>query len=358
MMANLLFLEDKIENPGGGVQTLITMEEKLSEEHQTKFLWMDTEDREDSYNFFSRKISQVFPLEIGRLGYFLEPRLRGSLEQRISEIDPDIIFAQKRTGEIALQYAEGRDVKVVLVLHDFELLYDKEHTHRGNRLISRIVNASLRPINSRFSSRVLDGVDKIIFNSKFTAEKYGYEEKSEIIYPLIDTSKYKVDVEGEKILHVKPSKIKGIKTTLVVAEEMEDQEFLVTGSAEDEIQERMMELDNVEYVGYQEDMKDAYRKSKIVLVPSTEKETFGRIPIEAGVNGIPAIVSGKGGLKEAVGYEEFVVEENTPEAYISKIKDVERNYEDYSSKARKNAEDKDYTKFIPKLREIVEELME
>jgi glycosyltransferase involved in cell wall biosynthesis len=47
--------------------------------------------------------------------------------------------------------------------------------------------------------------------------------------------------------------------------------------------------------------KDFLRVSRAVLVPSLWEEPFGRVAAEAQLVGIPAIVSGRGGLKEAVG---------------------------------------------------------
>ncbi len=355
-MTEILFMEDRIENPGGGVQAMETMEDKLSQDYDTDILWVDEQDDEESVGFLSHKISKLAPLEVGRLSYFTEPRLRNKTTERISKIDPDIIFAQRRTGEIALQYARKNNTKVVLLLHDFELLYDPKFTHSGNNPVSKILNTVLRPANRYFADRVLDRVDKIIFNSNFTAEKYDRDEKSEVIYPFIDTENYKVEETGEKILHVNPIDIKGIDITLEVAEKMKKKEFLIVGSADKETEEQLSELENVEFKGYLEDMREAYRESKIVIIPSTEMETFGRIPVEAGISGIPSVASGNGGLIESTGDECFAVNKNQFENYIGKIKDIEEKYSEYSEKAVKNAKSKDYRNYLPQLKETLEEL--
>jgi glycosyltransferase involved in cell wall biosynthesis len=358
-MTEILFMEDRIENPGGGVQAMKTMEKKLSQDYDTDILWVDEEDDEDSVGFLSRKISKLAPLEVGRLGYFTEPRLRNKTAEKISKIDPDIIFAQRRTGEIALQYARKNDAKVVLLLHDFELLYDPEFTHSGNNPVSKILNTVLRPVNRYFADRVLDRVDKIIFNSNFTAEKYDRDEKSEIIYPFIDTENYKVEGTGEKILHINATKRKGVHITLEVAERMSDEEFLIMkgpGQPSEEIMNKINSLENVEYRGFIEDIKDAYREAKILLVPSNDEETFGRLPVEVGISGIPSIVSGNGGLKESVGNEDFVVHENNTKHYVKKIKEIEKNYEEYSKKATENAQEKDYAIYLKKFEEIIREI--
>lgn len=357
-MTKILFLEDKIENPGGGVIALQTMSEKLSRDYNTEILWVDDQDKKDTIKFFSRKISKLAPLEVGRLGYFLEPKFNKKTNEKIAEVNPDIIFAQRRTGEIALQYAKNKDVKVVLLLHDFELLYDPKVTHKGSKIISKMINKLLRPINKKAAQKILEKVDFIIFNSKFTAQNYNVPDKSAVIPPFIDTEKYKVSTTGEKILHVNASKEKGIGMTLEVAEKMSDREFLIILSSkkvQEEVMEKIRSLENVKYEEYFEDMRNAYKKTKIVLIPSNIEETFGRIPIEAGVSGIPAISSGNGGLTDST-LQELIVPEKEPIIYINKIRQVEENYERFQQLSKEKAEKFDYRKNYDELKEIIESL--
>ena len=59
--------------------------------------------------------------------------------------------------------------------------------------------------------------------------------------------------------------------------------------------------DNVTYLGHQADMKEFYRRIKIILVPSLVEEGFSRMILEAAANGIPAIANQVGGIPEALG---------------------------------------------------------
>ncbi len=47
--------------------------------------------------------------------------------------------------------------------------------------------------------------------------------------------------------------------------------------------------------------RDIYAVTRVLLVPSLLEETAGRVAAEAMVNGIPALVSDRGGLPETVG---------------------------------------------------------
>ncbi len=58
---------------------------------------------------------------------------------------------------------------------------------------------------------------------------------------------------------------------------------------------------NVEYLGEITDVKEFYKRIKILLVPSLHYDSFPRVILEAAVNGIPAIANKAGGIPEALG---------------------------------------------------------
>jgi glycosyltransferase involved in cell wall biosynthesis len=134
---------------------------------------------------------------------------------------------------------------------------------------------------------------------------------------------------------------------------MPGEDFIVAGTTKKKgVKKRMEKLDNVEHLGYVE-MKKAYRQTKIALVPSKWEEPYGRIPIEVGASGIPAISTSNGGLPESVGNHELLVEGGA-EQFVEKIWEVGENYEEHSRKARENAEEKSQKKQLKKFREIMD----
>jgi glycosyltransferase involved in cell wall biosynthesis len=48
------------------------------------------------------------------------------------------------------------------------------------------------------------------------------------------------------------------------------------------------------------DPRDFYRVSKLVLMPSLCRESFGRVPVEAMINGLPVLASTRGALRETI----------------------------------------------------------
>jgi glycosyltransferase involved in cell wall biosynthesis len=350
----ILFIENWSPPLRGGINSIKTLYEELETGHDCEFLWMSDRKNPDtdygkSVRNFSTQYGDSLPLQMMKTGKFLEPVIRRSPWRKIEEFDPDLIITQAECSYLAVKYSQKYECRSCVFLRAWELLYNGER-HEGNSLISKTVNKPLKSINSRISRKILQEADILVANSQFTADKYrGFTEVDpEVVYPFVELENYKMEETGDKILHVNPSKEKGIETTLQVAEQMPDQEFILAGTISDEeIRERADELNNVESLGYVEDMKQAYRQTKIVLMPSKWEEPYGRIPIEAGASGIPTIATNKGGLPESVGNEELLIE-NAEEA-VEKIGTIEHNYQEFSQKARENSkaksQDAEFRKF-------------
>lgn len=96
---------------------------------------------------------------------------------------------------------------------------------------------------------------------------------------------------------------------------------------------------------------DVFADARAMLIPSVWQEPFGRIAAESMLNGVPALVSGRGGLAEAVGDGGFVLplpESLTPESSrpvasgaveqwiqtIERLHDDAKFYEDACARAR------------------------
>ena len=103
-------------------------------------------------------------------------------------------------------------------------------------------------------------------------------------------------------------------------------------------------------------MREVYEKVKIVLVPSASDEPFGRVPVEAGINGIPTIASNRGGLPESVGEGGILIKDiwNIEEwiRAIEKLNDPEV-YKEVSQKAMQGAEKFDFEKTFQEFRQVV-----
>ena len=121
---------------------------------------------------------------------------------------------------------------------------------------------------------------------------------------------------------------------------MPDHDFLIVGGVDKIWVDKFKSQKNVRYVPWTDSMKNIYKKTKLLLVPSTWPEPFGRVVLEAEINGVPVISSRVGGLPEAVGDGgETIIDNENPKKWVEQIKHVldEDNYLKYSKKAIKHA---------------------
>lgn len=298
-------------------------------------------------DYFQNKI----PMEVFILSKFFESFTR--FNKSIKKFNPQLIISQHELGFVGSLL----EVPHIHILRDYFYIYDNRL--RGSSLVTKPINYLVSYINSFIVRRMLNGSDFIVANSNYVSNKYDrfWDIDSKVIYPLVDTKKYFVENTGENILHVNPSFHKGIDITLKIAERLENWNFIIVGSNPSrKIMNKMMDLPNVDFLGYVENMKEIYRKTRIALMPSRWPEPFGRVPIEAGISGIPTISSGKGGLKESIGSKELIVEKKLPAHYIKKIREVENDYDRYSKIAYENARDKDYLLELKKFDELIKQV--
>jgi glycosyltransferase involved in cell wall biosynthesis len=128
-----------------------------------------------------------------------------------------------------------------------------------------------------------------------------------VVPPLIEPERYQVSRPGDAVLLVNPSLRKGVELFFRLAEARPDIPFLAVESwtVHDAwrtvLMNRARALNNVELWPPVEDMREAYARARLILMPSIHEETFGRVVAEAQLSGIPALVSDRGALPETLG---------------------------------------------------------
>jgi len=274
----------------------------------------------------------------------------------IKDFGPDLIITQLECIFLSAYLASKLNCKHAFFIRSYHLTLD-EIGFEGSSILSSALNFSAQKVKNKILDYSFKRSNLIVANSKFMAqnfsEKWGIEP--EVIYPLIEEEDYLVsdELSREKILHVNPSQHKGIDITLEVAESSEE-EFMIAGNKPcEEIMKKLDQLENVEYIGFKKDMKEVYKKTKLVLMPSMYEEPFGRLPVEAGLNGIPTICSGRGGLKESIPNNSFCVKSNNPQDYLEKIKEVNNDYKSFCKTAKNDAKGKTASAQIEKFCRII-----
>lgn len=329
----------ELSQPGGAERSMFTLKEYLTENHTVKMFGQcgSKPTRGHSLNA-TRKIHRVVPHEMEMSISYATTLFAGL--RSLQSYDPDIVITQHQSSIIGAMLNWAEQIPHVMFLRDFEPLPSEEY---DQNLLTRWTNETFSHINKQIFSFIHSHAELTIANSEFTARQYKkiMGMNPSIIYPFVADQPDCNQSQGDKIIHVTPTRAKGIDITIKIADCMSNEEFIIVGTAPPgEIQSRITEISNIEYIGYVEDMSRVYRRGKLVLMPSKWNEPFGRVPIEAGLHGVPTITSANGGLPESVGVSRFVVESNTVEDYVDRIRTIEQDYERSKRAARQNAHSK------------------
>ncbi len=140
-----------------------------------------------------------------------------------------------------------------------------------------------------------------------TAEIRAHGGEAVTVLPIVPRASYRVDSSRSVALFVNPIPQKGLDTVLALARARPDVSFAFTrGWAMDdgalrELEAEARRIGNIQVRSGTDDPAELYGDARVVLVPSTYPEAWGRVAGEAQASGIPVIASAVGGLPEAVG---------------------------------------------------------
>lgn len=142
-----------------------------------------------------------------------------------------------------------------------------------------------------------------IFNSKWVADYHKWEGDYIVLHPTVEPEQYRSE-KGTKITLVNPTPGKGADTFYQLAKLMPNHEFLtVKGVYGEQVAPPNINpaiWPNVEFMEHTPDIRDVFRKTKVILMPSLY-ESYGRVGVEAACVGIPTIAHPTPGLKESLG---------------------------------------------------------
>jgi hypothetical protein len=126
----------------------------------------------------------------------------------------------------------------------------------------------------------------------------GLEHGMLVVHPPLEFERHSVEETGSAVALVNLQENKGVRVFQELARRMPDVRFLgVEGTHGTQEKPR---IPNIEYVPVTQDMRDVWRKTRVVLMPSGY-ESYGMVAAEAQVNGIPVIANPTPGLAECLG---------------------------------------------------------
>jgi glycosyltransferase involved in cell wall biosynthesis len=158
----------------------------------------------------------------------------------------------------------------------------------------------------------------VLVPSEYARRHYGRSiglETTAIPYPLRPARAIAAESEPRYVTFVNPQVTKGAAVFARIAVELHAKRpeiplLVVEGRSKADglagVGLDLSGLTNLHRMANTPDPRDFYRVSRIVLVPSVWRETFGRVAAEALANGLPVLASDRGALPETLGEAGFL----------------------------------------------------
>lgn len=350
---NIGIIVRKLSNPGGAERSQFRLAERLGRNHSVDIIGLYGVPGKDQESLRVREsLGRRIPVSINRLYRLADARFRG-YRQLVSR-DYDLIITQHAGVAIGATLKRRQSVPHIVFVHDYEPLgmdsppqpnpVAVATTFVGQRLRRIIehpwyVEADAISAPSEYMARQLREFDlePLIINALVPAEKFG-QTADHVRNEFQGDFRAQTSSDLPTLLHITPTISKGIETTLDVAAMRPNWQIVLVGRFDNDVlAERANNAPNIEPLGHIPDIRDAYRRADVLLIPSKWAEPGATVAIEAGLAGIPPIVSDRGGLPELVANDEQLVRSERPGAYVETAEDIFDSYDEYSQSAEKYA---------------------
>lgn len=353
----------------GGELSMLTLLKKLAKEYDVSAICFG--EKTKKFNLYNIRIYSIKGcLELKkRLGmfriYIMNLTWEKIFENFVKQEKPDLILTQGNVVPATSKVAEKYSIPTVIFVRSYEFICISSFMNCSIERHTCLYHAPWRkkiqyPIfryMSKLYERALKNARVVFSNSKFTSSivKKWYGVDSKVIYPFIDLENYRIKKrEGKYITMIRPKIHKGVDIFIKIADILFDENFMAVGDTDRE--NELIMRKNIKYIPWVIDMKKVYEKTKILLVPSIWYEPFGRVIVEAMINGIPCIVSNRGGLQEAVGSGGIIIDDiNNEKKWIGEIKKLKNQkiYDKLSELAIKQAHRFDFNKQFKRFEKII-----
>lgn len=235
----------------------------------------------------------------------------------INRYKPDLIISQLNGLKEIIQLTENMKIPIVYIFHSY---FQQINGITSNYDLGLLENSRVKIIC----------ISNYIKNSLPNKLK----DKSFVVYPIIKKDKYLNNkYNPSSILFVNPRKIKGIEIIFCLARKLSNETFKVYeiwGNIPRKYLDIMKDFTNIYIMKKTNDIKQLYKDTKLLLVPSQCPEGFGRVIVEANINSIPAVCSNVGGINEATGPNQILIDDYTnADVWYQSVREILSNKEKY-----------------------------
>jgi len=259
------------------------------------------------------------------------------------EIDLDYpVLAVDRPGEAFDEVADAFRPTVCFVQGDGALAMVRRAAARGLGALWYLHSVS--NLAAMGVAQAAELPVELVCCSRFVARRLREELglPATVLYPLVREAEYRVErAPGRGCLAMfNPVPFKGYETLLGLLSLLPEERFLVVeawflGDRLEEVRQDLARHPNAALLRRRPDVREVYRETGLLLVPSVGEEGAGRVVLEAQASAIPALVSPRGGLPEMIGDGGRVVADyRDPAAWAAAVRALRRDPEELAALGR------------------------
>jgi len=257
------------------------------------------------------------------------------------------VFRCKRPAHAARMVVDNFRPDVVVIQAGRPLALVDSFTSVGVPCAIYLRDASFDDLGGPVVER--DGV-RYVATSRDLARRFGeaFGIHPLSIPPIVRPGRYRVESSRKNVTFVCPFPAKGVDIALGLAARRPDIPFVIVESWEMHplrraiLKTRIRRRSNILHHRPIDDMRNVYRETRILLMPSRVPEGWGRVVSEVQLSGIPVLGSRLGGLPESIGPGGILVEKwsriDEWEGKLAQMWDDPVEYERLAVRARLHAE--------------------
>lgn len=350
---NIGIIVRKLSDPGGAERSQFRLAERLGHSHSVDIIGLYGVPGKGQESLRVREsLGRRIPISINRLYRLADTRFRGY--RQLASRDYDLLITQHAGVVIGATLKRRQSIPHIVFVHDYEPLgMDSLSQPNPLAVATTFVGQHLRQIiehpwyaeadaistpSEYMASQLREyNLEPLVINALVPAEKFG-RTAVRVKNEFQGDFQSQTPSDPPTLLHITPTISKGIETTLDVAAMRPSWQIILVGHFDnDSVAERANNAPNIEVLGHIPDIRDAYRRADVLLIPSKWAEPGATVAIEAGLAGIPPIVADRGGLPELIANDEQRVRSDTPSAYVKTAEDIFNAYDEYSQSTEEYA---------------------
>lgn len=341
---------------------MFTLANELAKKHQVHAVYIGEHFKSKVINY-PQKL-KLFP-GVWPKYYFLEKKWKKIIENLVKQIKPDLIITHESVTPPTIKIAKKYNIPSIAFIRSYMHICLDGFEHRTpesckkNCLLCKTkpkykLQYPFFKLVKRQQIKALKNTNLVLPVSNYVKNltKKLYNIDSQVIRSLVDTTKYKTKTTKQYITFINPDIHKGLNIFKKIIKQFPDKKFLVVGK-------KIKGHKNVTNFGWTNKMKDIYKQTKILLVPSIWPDPCPRVAIEAMSSGIPCIGTNIGGFPEEVEDSGIVIKNikniNEWTQAIKKL-DNKSYYNKLSKKALKQAKKLDFKTQFKKFKKLMKNL--